>query len=396
MTSNKELRKYRDVVKTLRVEHDAYKEVMEELKAAYDDIGLSATDVCLIVLGDPRTGKSSLAIDMLNEHVVKRSAENVVRNVVYAVAPKPATVKALLECLLKGLGDPHWNRGTVSNMTQRLYTLLKAAECRMIILDEFQHLCATDELDNTGGEKKGAARRPTRPSGDVQRQKTTADWLKVLLETTGLGFVAVGLPHAMSVIHTNRQLSGRFDPPLRLPVFDWCEGASKAQFLGILRQFQKGLKPFQFPQFDSEEMGLRMYLASAGRIGLLAKLLDRAVRNAIRANNVLIRLEDLDKAYQASIWSAPLFPVKGGPILANLPALGVLGVQEQVLADAGKEPCADLSGTVKVYGADSGVKSSGRAGPESEARRGRVSKGPRMKPRARSHRGSARKFAGVP
>lgn len=391
-----DLRKYRDVVKTLRVEHDAYNEIMEELKAAYDDIGLSATDICLIVLGGPRTGKSSLATDMLSEHVVKQNAEKVVRNVVYAVAPKPATVKALLECFLKGLGDPHWNRGTVSNMTQRLYTLLKAAECRMIILDEFQHLCATDESDNPGGERKAAARRPKRPSGDVQRQKATADWLKVLLETTGLGFVAVGLPHAMSVIHTNRQLSGRFDPPLRLPVFDWCEDDSRAQFLGILRKFQKGLKPFQFPQFDSQGMGLRMYLASAGRIGLLAKFLDRAVRNAIRAKHVLIGLEDLDRAYRASIWSAPLFPVPGGPFFAKLPELGALGVQEQVLSDAGKEPCADLSGTVKVYGANSRVRSSDRAGLESEARRGRVSRAPRKKPGARSRRALARNFAGLP
>ncbi|MDG2517198.1 hypothetical protein ABIE51_000660 [Lysobacter sp. OAE881] len=395
MSAKKEdLRKYRDVVQTLRVEHAAYTELMEELKAAYDDIGLSAVDVCLIVLGEPRTGKSSVATDMLDERVAKQSADSLTRNVVYAVAPSPATVKSLLECLLYGLGDPHWNRGTVSSMTQRLYTLLKAAKCRMIILDEFQHLCAVDGSDSESATGAAGARRPHRSSGAVQRQKATADWLKVLLETTGIGFVAVGLPHAASVIQSNRQLSGRFDPPLRLPVFDWCEDASRAQFLGILQQFQKGLEPFQFPPFDSDAMGLRMYLASAGRIGLLAKFLDRAVRNAIRAKTVQIRLEDLAEAYRASIWSAPLFPVKGGPFGADFSALQLRGVQEQVLADASKEPCADVSGAVKVYG-DSNVQPSCKPGPTNKARPARAPKPPRKKPRARSRGSAARKLAGV-
>jgi hypothetical protein len=393
-TKKRDLRKYRDVVLTLRVEHAAYTELMEELKAAYDDIGLSAVDVCLIVLGEPRTGKSSLATDMLDDRVTKQSADSVIRNVVYAVAPSPATVKSLLECLLYGLGDPHWNRGTVSNMTQRLYTLLKAAKCRMIILDEFQHLCAADGSDSESAPGAAEVRRPRRSSGAVQRQKATADWLKVLLETTGIGFVAIGLPHAASVIQSNRQLSGRFDPPLRLPVFDWYEDASRAQFLGILQQFQEGLEPFQFPPFDSDAMGLRMYLASAGRIGLLAKFLDRAVRNAIRAKTVQIRLDDLAKAYRASIWSAPLFPVKGGPFGADFSALQLRGVQEQVLADASKEPCADMSGAVKVYG-DSNVQPSCKPGPTNMARPARAPKRPRKKPRTRSRGSAARKLAGV-
>lgn len=394
MSTTKNLGNYRDVVKTLRVEHDAYTELMEELKSAYDDIGQSAADVCLIVLGETRTGKSSLSKDMLLEHVATRSADNAVQNVVYAIAPKDASVKSLLESLLKGLHDPHWNRGTVSNMTQRLYTLLKAAQCRMIILDEFQHLCANDESDSTVGARTTAVRCSRRPSGATQRQKATADWLKVLLETTGLGFVAVGLPHAMSVIHSNRQLSGRFDPPLRLPVFDWQDAASRAQFLGILKQFQEGLKPFQFPPFDSEAMGLRMYLASAGRIGQLARFLDRALRNAIRAKNVAIRLEELDKAYYASIWSAPLFPVEGGPFFAKFSSLSPPGVQEAALANAGKEPCADLSGAVEVYRRGSEAPGAPKPAP-SGVRPGPKPKAPRKKPRAPSQPKARQKLAGV-
>ena len=97
-------------------------------------------------------------------------------------------------------------------------------------------------------------------------------------------------------------------------------------------------------------MALRFFLASAGRIGLVAKMLDRAVRNAVRADTVNIALADLEKAYTRAIWSARLFPVPGGPFGAEVTALLAKGVQETVLANAAQEEVADKSAAVQVYG----------------------------------------------
>lgn len=328
-TKKTDLSQYRDIVSRVRVDHDAYADILDELREAYDAIGSTATPVCLLITGESRTGKSSVVRDLLETYLPTRVDDRVLRSVVYAVAPAKATVKSLLESLLKGLGDPHWSRGSESNLTQRLYTLLDAVQCRMIILDEFQHLC---------------------DKGQQKKLDMLADWLKVLLETRKYGLVAVGLPGAASVVHKHPQLIGRFDDELRMPLFDWQDTASVAQFRGILRQFQKELHPFQFPSLDSREMGVRLYLASAGRIGLVAKLLDRAVRNAIRAGTLDIRLEDLGKAYTRAIWSARLFPVPGGPFGATLDRLMQKGVQETILANAALEPVADESATVTVHG----------------------------------------------
>ena len=155
MTSRKSLSKHRDVVSQIRVEHFAYANILEELTQAYDAVGTTASPVCLLITGESRTGKSSVVRDLLETYLPTRVDDRIIRSVVYAVAPARATVKSLLESLLHGLGDPHWGRGSIGNMTQRLHTLLDAVQCKMIILDEFQHLCDKGQqkrLDHTTDE----------------------------------------------------------------------------------------------------------------------------------------------------------------------------------------------------------------------------------------------------
>lgn len=325
----KDLLAYRDIVSRIRIEHDQYALILNELKVAYDDVGYTAAPVCKLITGESRTGKSCVVTDMLEIYLPCQSGNQILRSVVYAVAPAEATVKSLLESLLKGLGDPYWSRGTVSSMTQRLYTLLDAVQCRLIILDEFQHLC---------------------DKGQQIKLDKLADWLKVLIESRKYGLIAVGLPIAESIVHKHPQLRGRFDETLRMPLFDWQDKASCAQFRGILRQFEKALQPFQLPSLDSRDMGLRFYLASAGRIGLITKLLDRAVAEAIRAHTTNIRLEDLARAYERVIWSASHFPVPGGPFGASLESLSQRGLQDTVIAQAALEEVADHSALVQVHG----------------------------------------------
>ncbi len=335
--TNNDLSKYRNIVAQIRVDHAAYADILDELREAYDAIGQTPSPVCLLITGESRTGKSSVVTDMLESYLPQRVDDRTIRTVVYAVAPAKATVKSLLESLLRGLGDPHWSRGSESNLTQRLYTLLDAVKCRLIILDEFQHLC---------------------DKGQQRKLDFVSDWLKVLLETGKYGLVAVGLPAAASVVHNHTQLIGRFDDELRMPLFDWQDDASAKQFRGILHQFQEEMHPFELPPLGSKEMGVRMYLASAGRIGQVARILDRAVRDAIRHGRVEIRMDDLAVAYKRAIWSARLFPLEAGPFGATLEQLGMKGIQDTILANAALEKVADESGAVAVYGKETATAKS--------------------------------------
>lgn len=344
------LSEYLGVVSRIRIDHPAYKDVLDELKDALDAIGHTSMPTCLLISGESRTGKSSVVKDLLETYLPTRVEGQMLQSVLYAVAPSKATLKGLLESLLRGLKDPHWSRGSETNMTSRLYTLLDAVKCKMIILDEFQHLC---------------------DKGQQLRLRVLADWLKVLAETGKYALVAVGMPEAAAIVNQHPQLKNRFDSEKRMPLFNWQDATSAAQFRRVLKAFQMEMHPFQMPALHSSEMSFRLYLASAGRIGLLAKILERAVRDAVRAGRTEIHIEDLAHAYKRAVWAAERFPLKGGPFGADLAQLSVAGVEEQVLASALLDDAVDRSGAVEIYknrvpdkAADVAASKRGRAASE--------------------------------
>lgn len=326
------LMKYMDIVKAVRIEHSSYALVSRELEFAYNAIGYTATPICRLITGESRTGKSCVVDDFVWLHRTADvdSDDNSIRSIVYAVAPEKATVKSLVQSLLRGLGDPQWDRGTQSSQTQRLYTLLDGVQCKLIVLDEFQHLC---------------------DKGQKHKLAETADWLKVLLESKKYGLIAVGLPESAAVINNHSQLVQRFDCELRMPRFDWHDATLATQFRGILRKFQQELAPFVFPDLATPEMGLRMFFATTGRVGVLAKLLERAVHDAILKGTTKIRINDLAEAYARAVWKANEFPVKGGPFCCPLEAMRSPTVGQVIDANAVSEPSADLSAKVELYGA---------------------------------------------
>lgn len=329
MSKKSNLDRHRDAVSSIRINHQAYADIRHELEMAFESVSRSPVPTCLLITGETRTGKSSVVTELLDMYAASPTNDGDSQTVVYAVAPPKATLKSLLEALLKGLGDPFWSRGTESSMTHRLYTQLEKVNCKMIVLDEFQHLC---------------------DKGQDKKLKILSDWLKVLVESRQWGLVAVGLPESASIVHTHPQLRARFRPQLKMPLFDWQDKTSRAQFRGMLKGFRNGLKPFEFPLLESDEVGFRIYLATAGRVGLIAALLDRAVTDAIYEGRTKIPMAELQRAYETAIWTAPMFPVAGGPFLAPLEDLTGDNVRLGVLAAACDDAYADDSAAVHVYG----------------------------------------------
>lgn len=334
MSSSSDLKQFINLVGSIRIDHYAYEEIRISVREAFEDVGenmesanATAVPICLIIVGETRTGKSCALKDFLAQSMPTRAQEGVRQAVVYAIAPYKATVKAILEQLLRALGDPHWSKGSESNMTHRLLTLLRSVGCRMIIIDEFQHL-------SDKGQKRLLVR--------------SADWLKNLVEGKEWALVAAGLPESVSVINANPQLMARFDPPMVMPRFDWNDDESRKQFKAILRAFTSELRPFELPDLSGDEMAFRTYLATSGRVGLFVKLMERAVKTAIRKGDPRIKTEDLATAFGRSIWYAPKFPLPGGPFHAELSLCQQSTVITKVIDLANSDVYADTSGDVRI------------------------------------------------
>ena len=293
------LLRHMDLVKNLCIETPTYTAIQHDLHRTLEETSTSSTPACKHYFGHSRTGKSFVFREFEAGYPARRTENGLKKDVIYAQAPVNGTIKGLMEALLMALGDPLWMVGTYSNMLARLLKLLDQAETKMIILDEFQHLV---------------------DKGQRAMLNRTTDWLKALVEPNTFSLVCVGLPSSKALIFGSEQLSLRFDATTEVPVYDWTDPQSRKVFRSVLDAIQQRLSPFEMPRLASPDMALRMFLACGGRIGLLSKLLDRAVKNAIWDDRTAIRLEDLHKAFTTAIWFADSAPMEGGPLLGTIDA----------------------------------------------------------------------------
>ncbi len=303
----------RALVKTIRVGFHAYGSVLDALDDAYDDVPYASSPICLHVVGPPRVSKSSVVREFEARYPLERTDEGLVKPVLYVGIPSDGTIKGILHSALRALGDPNFSKGTRDQQTLRLRRLLIEVGCRMVILDELQHLC-----------DKGQKRLLDRAS----------DWLKTLVEDKQFALVLVGLPESQSVITANPQLVDRFRAPLWIKPFDWSDSGDRSEFRGVLQSFRNELAPYELPDLaGSVDLSFRCYLACAGKIGLLTLILDEAMRSAYRRQHPAVGLEELQAAYDSAIYFAGAFPVPDGPFLGCLSAdsTDATEIMEQVM-----------------------------------------------------------------
>ncbi|MBO9753605.1 hypothetical protein IB69_021020 [Xanthomonas citri] len=286
----------RALVKSIRIGFDAYGRVLDALEDAFDDVPYACSPICLHVIGPPRVSKSSVVREFEARFPQVRTEQGLSKPVLYVGIPSQGTIKGILHNTLQALGDPNYKKGTRDQQTERLRRLLLEVDCKMIILDELQHLC---------------------DKGQKRMLDYASDWLKTLVEDKRFALVLVALPESQSVITTNPQLVDRFRAPLWIRPFDWSDSGERSEFRGVLQAFCDALGPYEFPSLaGSVELAFRCYLACAGKIGLLTLILDEAIRAAYRKREV--RLEDLQAAYEKVIYFSGKFPIDDGPFLGRL------------------------------------------------------------------------------
>lgn len=230
---------------------------------------------CLLVIGPTGVGKTTLIEDYLKSNPRADTSEATTIPVLDAIIPAPATMKAMAVELLTKLGDPMAQRGTLNQQTWRLRKLLQACGVQLIILDEFNHFIDRD---------------------NETVLRTVADWLKVLIDTTGIPVVLVGTPNSRSVLDANEQLRRRFGTQERLEPFTW-EGDGRDHFRRFLKEVDERLPLPERSGLDGSDLAFRFFCASAGTVAPVMVILRKATHLALDAGMSRLELPLLARAY---------------------------------------------------------------------------------------------------
>jgi type II secretory pathway predicted ATPase ExeA len=226
-----------------------------------------------------------------------------------AKAPPRPTVATMVAQLLKAIGVPRARRGSKEwDETDRLLDLIYELGVEIIILDEVNNF-----HDHAGQS--------------VLSEFT--DWVKSLLDDTGLPIVLVGLPRSSSVILKNMQLRRRFSGGVTLAPFTTDSKASWREFRAVLKTLHHRT-PLKAVQYSDQLLARRFYFASSGLMSYPYKIINKAIEIANPAG-ASITVDTLAEGFVKGVWSD--CPVELNPFLTAPENLRLLSQPKEPFDD---------------------------------------------------------------
>ena len=285
-----------DLSRTL-IRHSTFANAKSGMEQAIQLVSNCCEPVGLALIGETRTGKTTVIDDFCSTYPVEVRQEYVYQPILRIVTPSKPSVKSLADSFLVNLNDSQAGKGSEIVKTNRLKTLIKGMKTRMIIIDEFQHFY---------------------DKGTRSTALYVTDWLKTLIDETGVALVVSGLPSCELVLAQNEQLAGRFLNSISMVRFGPDE-ANFTEFRGVLASFNKRIAGhISTIDFSNEEMAYRMFCATGGLMGYVSKFLKVLVSDALQTNAKQIDLSCFEKAFSKSTcMPGALFPEGLGNPFSN-------------------------------------------------------------------------------
>ena len=235
----------------------------------------------LMIVGESGVGKTRVLQEYCSHRLSVEHPHFREIPVLYVPVTPSCTIKKLGTDMLKAMGSPFWNRGTESDRTHQLLTLLPECRVRLIILDEVNHL-----LDR----------------GRHNTHYAVADWIKQLGDKARVSIVLAGTPVVEELRFTNEQLRGRFGEVFRLAPLTLATDPDIEIFVSVLGSFASLLSGLDSVDITSKPLVRSMAFASAGRLRALRRLLVRAVELAGEQSPPALTLQTLERAFSEVIY----------------------------------------------------------------------------------------------
>ena len=229
--------------------HDRFNAVAGEIHAVWTRARQGDPQI-LPVIGPTRVGKTKLLERVIHGHV--QSSPEHSHEVISIVSPKHLTGRALPDACLASLGLSAVMFKNEAAATEVFVKAVRKHGTKLIIFDETQHMLER---------------------GSSTTVRAAADFLKMLFDQTQASLLLVGLPALTGLFQANEQLADRARRPVQYFPYAWS-GADYKSFRSALAAALQFLVERGWETFDLKdaEFARRMYVASAGRYGLINKL----------------------------------------------------------------------------------------------------------------------------
>ncbi|MBB5192292.1 energy-coupling factor transporter ATP-binding protein EcfA2 [Silvimonas terrae] len=263
------------------IPHRRYREAMFHLAELHQRQRTHGRGGGVLLTGPSGSGKSTI---LRNYHAAFPRVHEAHRTcvpVLYVPVPSSPTVRSLAAAILEALGDRNSHRGTAPEKTTRIRELFQRCGVEMLLLDEFQHIFYAQS---------------------ISAFRDATDWIKNLLEDTGIGMVACGLSTAEYVVTSNEQLARRFSQRIRILPFSMEDEQDFLEYRGVLKLLEARL-PFgtSLPLYEAN-VARRVYIGSYGLLDYTIKILEGAVSAANRVGQEEIDLPILCAGFRDRVW----------------------------------------------------------------------------------------------
>lgn len=266
------------LVERVYVKHPHSQNLLKKIDYCRTHSKIAAEPDGMLITGPQGMGKTTLWKRYVKRFPRTKTETGIIIPVLTVGIKAPATPKSLVTVLLSALGDPAAERGTNVAQTLRLYSYLERCQTELIILDEFQHFIDRD-LSKV--------------------LKTISDWLKMLMNDTGIPIVLIGMPNSVRVLDArgNEQLKRRFSVRESLQPFTWSVKGDLSLFK-FLKELDDLLPLIESSNLADKDIAYRIYCATNGEMYRVMDLVRMAASIALDEGVERIDMQLLSKAYK--------------------------------------------------------------------------------------------------
>lgn len=257
--------------------HDSVQSILSSIESELVCNEARGMATGILVIAESGVGKSSLIKHLITKNPARVEKEVTLRPMVAFKVPKTPTANSMGAALLKALGDPDYNADTSDGKLERIGSLLRICQTKIVAIDDFQDV---------------PARRKSKGVREV------AFWLRDLCEIKFPGVVlATGIKSAMIVRDNTAQLKRRMTIVHELPLFEIRTREGLRKFRRVIRGLEKRLPLAEPSGLVVPDVLKRMYVATGGRFDYIMKLLSKALYVVTQNGVERIEMTHLKQAF---------------------------------------------------------------------------------------------------